>query len=653
MVVQHNMQAMNANRMLNVTTSAQSKSTEKLSSGYRINRAADDAAGLSISEKMRKQINGLDQASSNAEDGVSAVQTAEGALTEVHSMLQRMNELATQAANGTNSESDRQSIQDEIDQLTTEIDRVSETTKFNEIYLLKGSTAGTSSDVKVAAHDAGLAGTLTDKGNGTTTFALDNALENGDKVTIAGKEYTIGTSGKGTVLDSSTLNTSIDGYKKSNDAAFSATLSTGDSVSYDGNTYTLTDAIALKDITFAGGDTFKVGDITFTVTAATDAGTIDSTAGTGTVGAAQAADYISKALADGKQVSVTSASTMLMPAGGGTAASAKITSGRVVESLAAGEVSSVQCADTKATTVAAQGSGAATKVTLKAGDSVTASGVKTTATEVDPEAAKTVYNGIKAMTADGSKTVKIGNNSTDAKTYTLVSDDAEDPEHNKLSADTILSMIHDGDYVSYGDTAKNVTVIGDIGGDASNEDVISAKTAYSMMAEELQKASSIGTDVAATVSNDGDGKFTITQGTVSVKDSLSFNLHVGADADMTNKITVDIDSMSAAGLGVKGLNVADDTGVAATYAIDAIADAVSKVSAQRSALGAVQNRLEHTINNLDNVVENTTSAESRIRDTDMAEEMVEYSKNNILAQAGQSMLAQANQSNQGVLSLLG
>ena len=129
MVVQHNLQAMNANRMLNVTTGQQAKSTEKLSSGYRINRAADDAAGLSISEKMRKQIKGLTQASSNAQDGVSAVQTAEGALTEVHSMLQRMNELAVQAANGTNSkDTDRKAIQDEIDQLNTEIDRVAETT---------------------------------------------------------------------------------------------------------------------------------------------------------------------------------------------------------------------------------------------------------------------------------------------------------------------------------------------------------------------------------------------------------------------------------------------------------------------------------------------------------------------------------------------
>lgn len=138
MVVQHNLRAMNANRMLGVTQGTLSKSAEKLSSGYKVNRAADDAAGLSISEKMRKQIRGLSQASLNAEDGISAVQTAEGALTEVHDMLQRMNELATKAANGTNALSDRQTIQDEVDQLLTEIDRVSETTKFNEMYLLKG-----------------------------------------------------------------------------------------------------------------------------------------------------------------------------------------------------------------------------------------------------------------------------------------------------------------------------------------------------------------------------------------------------------------------------------------------------------------------------------------------------------------------------------
>ena len=475
MVVQHNMQAANANRMLNVTTSAQSKSTEKLSSGYRINRAADDAAGLTISEKMRKQIKGLDRASTNAQDGVSAVQTAEGALTEVHSMLQRMNELATQAANGTNSnDTDRKAIQDEIDQLTTEIDRVSETTKFNETYLLKGD--GAEKAHKVNAHDAGLDGvTLTDKGN--TVGVTLKELKAGDKVSIAGKNYTIGSLAddiKGDII------AGTDAAKKS---------------------YTV------------NGTTYQVGAT----------GVFDST---------------------GKNQLKKSA------------------------------------------------------LTGNAGDTADAT-----------------LGDLKALVTAGS-TVTIG-----TKTYTAMTDAAG-------GADGI---------------------------DDNDSTVITAGKAYQLQTAEIVKASSIGADTAATTAtNNAHGTatttFTLNKGTVSYKDALSFNLHVGADADMTNKITVNIDSMNSAGLGVKGIKA--DTEQDATYAIDAIADAISKVSSQRSSLGAVQNRLEHTINNLDNVVENTTSAESRIRDTDMAKEMVNYSKNNILAQAGQSMLAQANQSNQGVLSLL-
>ena len=479
MVVQHNMQAANANRMLNITTSAQSKSTEKLSSGYRINRAADDAAGLTISEKMRKQIKGLDRASTNAEDGVSAVQTAEGALTEVHSMLQRMNELATQSANGTNSNTDRKAIQDEIDQLTTEIDRVSETTKFNETYLLKGD--GSEKEYNVNAHDAGIDGvTLTDNGDGTVGVTL-KTLAAGDKVNIAGKQYTIG------------------------------------AVKAD-----VTNAVG----TPKKGDTVKVGNAEYTYE---DGNSFDS---------------------------------------------------------------------------------AGTKV--EAGWYASGTDFKTDT--------KANWDNAKKDTADlavagASVTVK-------GKTFNVIND---------------------------ANTADGV--------DDKDSSVITAGKAYQLQTAEIVKASSIGADTAATnATNANDAyntattTFTLNKGTVSYKDGLSFNLHVGADADMTNKITVNIDSMNSAGLGIKGIKA--DTEQDATYAIDAIADAISTVSSQRSALGAVQNRLEHTINNLDNVVENTTSAESRIRDTDMAEEMVNYSKNNILAQAGQSMLAQANQSNQGVLSLL-
>ena len=485
MVVQHNLQAMNANRMLNVTTGQQAKSTEKLSSGYRINRAADDAAGLTISEKMRKQIRGLDQASTNAQDGVSSVQTAEGALTEVHSMLQRMNELAVQAANGTNAESDRQAIQDEIDQLTTEIDRVAETTKFNEIYLLKGDSEGGTKTEKLAAHDAGLAGTLVDNGD-TATFTA-KALKHGEEINIAGKSYTVDGVTKPTTNSIAQGTTGAAGVK---------------------GTYTFALAGMQADLN---------GKATFTI--------------------------------DGKDYTIDVAKD----------------------------------------------------------DDATAIGTKL-ATALDGK----IDDGL------GTKYAVTNN----AGTLTF--------EAGKVGANNKAIT---GAYKPL----ENGTTVTDI---------------YNKMKDELATASSIGTDTAATVTNNNDGTFTITKGSVSVAESLSFNLHVGADADLTNKINVNIETMNSAYLGIKNLNVTDKTGTAATYAVDAIADAVAKVSSQRSALGAVQNRLEHTIDNLDNVVENTTSAESRIRDTDMAEEMVNYSKNNILAQAGQSMLAQANQSTQGVLSLL-
>ena len=224
----------------------------------------------------------------------------------------------------------------------------------------------------------------------------------------------------------------------------------------------------------------------------------------------------------------------------------------------------------------------------------------------------------------------------------------------------IKAKIKAGSTVEY--NGKSLTVMNDAGADGvddSDSSVISADKAKTLMTAELTTANNIGatktaaTITAGTYASDTGMEFTITKGTAEVAEKLNFNLHVGSDADMTNKINVNIETMNSSYLGIKGLNVSDDTGVAATYAVDAIADALQKVSDQRSSLGAVQNRLEHTIANLDNVVENTTSAESRIRDVDMAEEMVEYSKNNILAQAGQSMLAQANQATQGVLSLLG
>ena len=484
MIVQHNITAMNSNRMLGLTTNSLAKSTEKLSSGYRINRAADDAAGLSISEKMRKQIRGLDQASTNAEDGISAVQTAEGALNEVHSMLQRMNELAVQSANGTNSESDRTAIQNEIDQLTTEIDRVSETTKFNETYLLKG----------------------------------DKSLD---------KKYTYS-------------------YKNFNAAQQgTATLATGTSkltMKFEGKT--------------DGGATQKLQDETndFLVSLRDSGVKVGATYNDGEKKVNYSLSLTGSA-ADKYTVSVTDA------AAGTFAILDK-------ENKSLGTI----------TVGGATGAGVAAS-----GDSATDTIISTTIQAAESKSAQ-------------------------AKYY--------DKDGNTIPANALsdyMTMNADGTAVSQrGDSPQAYDAVG------NKKNIASANINFLK-------------DLTA---------------------DLTVKLHVGADATANNQITINIASMSAKGLGVNGLKVdgADDTN--ALNAIDTIKESIQKVSDQRSALGAVQNRLEHTISNLDNVVENTTSAESRIRDTDMAEEMVAYSKNNILQQAGQSMLAQANQANQGVLSLL-
>ena len=649
MVVQHNLTAMNANRMLGITQGTLTKSTEKLSSGYKVNRAADDAAGLSISEKMRKQIRGLEQATANAEDGISAVQTAEGALTEVHDMLQRMNELAVKASNGTNSESDRQSIQDEIDQLTTEIDRVAETTKFNEIYLLKGNAKGTESEMTVNAHDAGLKGELVDNGK-SATFTLESKLNIGDEISIAGNQYTIGNDGSSKDI--------ADGYVKAGTTNINdKVVGVGDSIvdKDTGITYTIANKAVNDAALFVDAKTkFKVThadgtELTFAVKA--------TPGNSGEISVADAKSLVDQELAAGSKV-------QLIADKNGNASDMEI-----VSALSnVGTNKEISIADTNfATSQKVSDFATAAGVTLAAGDKVTAGGVEATLTRETPKSASDISDVIAALEKDD--TVKIKRNGGTEQTYTIGTE--TDVANNVYTVADLNDLLQDGDDIAFGIKTANTkgtaiansrgitptgatdfyTVVGNT--KAEDENTISKSRALEMIADELQKASSIGTDKEATVQNNNDGTFVINKGSVTVKDDLNFALHVGADADMTNKIGVNMKAMSSAGLGIKNINVKDDSGVAGTYAVDAIEDAIKAVSAQRSQLGAVQNRLEHTINNLGNIVENTTAAESQIRDTDMATEMVKYSKNNILAQAGQSMLAQANQSNQGVLSLLG
>ena len=422
MIIQHNMTAANANRQLGNVVTAQQKSTEKLSSGYRINRAADDAAGLSISEKMRGQIRGLEQASTNAQDGISLIQTAEGALNETHSILQRMRELSVQAANGTETAEDREAIQAEIDQLQDEINRISETTEFNTMKLLDGSFS--------------------------TSFQIGANSGQNMKVSIGSMSTSSLGLTSGTNLPTLTGITNADKV-----AAGSYTINGTDVKDSNGN------AIGKVDLT------------TGTITLGDNAGT---------------------------QVALGH----------------KLTDGSTI-------------------------------------------------------------------TFDGTEDVKVN-----------LKPGANNTVTDKLAA---------GDYQISGDNLL------------------------------------LGDKLVGKVANQG------TDATVTLAD--------GATVDLAELGLVATDLADGKTFTVKGIDVSSaDKASGSTTTID---EAIKSVSKQRSALGAVQNRLEHTISNLDTSAENLQTAESRIRDVDMAEEMVNFTKNNILQQAAQSMLAQANQSTQGVLSLLG
>ena len=575
MVVQHNLTAMNANRMLGLTTNAQAKSTEKLSSGYKINRAADDAAGLSISEKMRKQIRGLTQAAANAEDGISAVQTAEGALNEVQDMLQRMNELAVKAANGTMSETDRSYVQNEIDALVTEIDRVSETTKFNETYLLKGS-GEKSAQVKAAA-------TIGAAGSATTQDAE-----------VIGARGNIFSGKIATTLATGTEETATITYKDA-----------------DGN-------IRTKDVTFAVGS------------------------------------------------------------------DAKTTANSLAEVIAAdddlGKIFKTEADETGNVSIESKLNGNKTDNTKNAVSAITfksaAGALNTTITATETVAAVGQSVEFTLTDENGNMNLSDGNSITiDGKTFTYDSGKASttDEANTFMSLDDLQKLLGDEYVVSIGAKQTVTSNVYDGGNTGGTDDSITGTTVTEEKDTLSTSTAAISSLTTATFTNlsadsahvtDSDDTEVITsdkeivltvarKSAAKMTDALTLSLQVGADTSEENKISVDIESISAISLGVDGLKVDGKDSKNADAAVNVIAEALEKVSAQRSALGAVQNRLEHTINNLDNVVENTTAAESQIRDTDMATEMVKYSNNNILAQAGQAMLAQANQSNQGVLSLLG
>jgi len=542
MRIQHNIAALNANRMLDANNNKVSKNLEKLSSGYKINRAGDDAAGLAISEKMRGQIRGLDQATNNANDGISLVQTAEGALNETASILQRMKELATQASNGTYQNAvDRDNISKEVTSLKSEIDRISTSTNFNKINLLDGSLGGStvgSSATKAAnlelsdvAKAAGAYGVTPAAAGKYTADTLTPAVAGGDS-----KSFSI-------------MYKSADGVDTAASVTLTYDATNKNYVAADGTKYAAATNAPEEYAAAVIGELSKNKDFAsnFTVADTATDGTLTFTAvDKGTAGAVVTA--FQETNIDGTTKAVTQ--------------------------------------DAQTLTVATPASNAFETVKATVG----------------------VYDSTAAGANAADNTFTINN---EKFAYVKTAADAA-----KLDSD-----------VNYIVTATGV----DATASAAMASLVSQKTGVDATAN-----ATFGIDLKSSSS--------------TAKTTGALTLQIGASATADQQVSLSIGDMSTKGLKLTSISVATQPDALASIAT--IDNAINQVSGTRADLGALQNRLEHTVSNLGVTSENLTSAESRIRDVDMAKEMMEMTKNNVLAQAAQSMLAQANTQPQNVLKLL-
>lgn len=527
MRIQHNIMAMNSYRNYSGNTSALSKNLEKLSSGYKINRAGDDAAGLAISEKMRAQISGLEQAQSNAKSGINLVQTAEGALTEVHSMLNRMVTLADQSANGTyDNETDRANLQKEVTQLKSEINRIADSSNFNGIKLLDGSLSANGASASVPE--------IT--GLDTTTTAATKAAQTAGFTAITGS-----------LVDGTKLTATIN-YTDANGAAKSSTLElTADSTG--------------KKLVTAGGKEITIAD-----------------------GTKATANELASAFAAAAAEDAGLSSTF------------KISSGATLD-------------------LTAKTAGANTELKSVTQDwtaSTFAQATKTLAT----------LAGTKGADAfDSIDMVHTAKNYTIGDTFTV-------------GGQKFAFANSQADAVKLGEDGVNAVVVATkdqvVNADVTKlADLIEQKTGYKPTVD------TTSLQFKAPAGSTGKGGLT---------------LQIGDTAEKFNQLTVSVGDMHAKALGIGDIDISTQAG--ASSAIEKIKSAINSVSSTRGDLGATQNRLDHTINNLSVMTENIQDAESTVRDTDVAKEMMAYTKNNILVQSAQAMLAQANQVPQGVLQLL-
>ncbi|WP_409404969.1 flagellin N-terminal helical domain-containing protein [Priestia megaterium] len=535
MRIGHNIAALNTYRQYNNANAAQGKSMEKLSSGLRINKAGDDAAGLAISEKMRGQIRGLDMASKNAQDGISMISTAEGALNETHDILQRMRELSVQSSNATNTDEDRKALQNEVTQLKDEIDRIGNNTEFNTKKLLNGDLSGSQ------------------------------------------------LSGKGSSLGSATA-ASIETGNFDPATTFTGGSTENFQVKLDGHTFDLSGVTSTDSFAF-------YSDLEDKLKTAIDAHNSQNPN-----------DKVEYAKFE---TDVTNATTMNFKITSGTTGSkseisiSPLEDGTHTDAQATGEIQDLL---TDSTTRTASSDGK-----LTAANATALTGLTTEKLTMDVNGAKIDIN---------LATVNAATYSTD--------DDVQDVANDlKTDINNALSNYKDLTGTDFGTVDIKVK---------DGSFVISSSKADTVNIQ-------FGVD-------DVSKKFGLAGTATSNSGGVDF--HIGANKGQS--VNLQINDMTTKGLNIGNLDISTLEG--ADNAIKSVDDAITSVSTERAKLGAVQNRLEHTINNLSTSSENLTAAESRVRDVDMAKEMMEQTKNSILSQAAQAMLAQSNQLSQGVLQLL-
>ena len=580
MRIQHNIMSMNAYRNYNTNTSALSKNLEKLSSGYKINRAGDDAAGLAISEKMRAQITGLNAAQKNVKDGISLVKTAEGAMQEIQDMLNRMDYLATQSANGTyDNDVDRANLQKEVDQLKSEINRIADSSNFNGIKLLDGSldtTLKTTGDSDLAASLEIISdGQL---GNKATAGVFELDLSNFEG-TADGTEVKISVFGQDiSVVKKPTAGQKITGEDIAK--AFENGWTTKIADSFKANY-----GVSLK--AEVNGD-----KVTFTMSGApTKAWDVDSS-----VSISGLDNDAIDGNEPGNQAHGVEVRTLTEPvdsSAGRRYAQAKLDLSTLLGKVKDG--STLTIGDTSYTFAVGKDS------SFKGGSNV-----------ID----------LTDMTEDD---LKAQEQSTLGKVASRITTAAKDNKNFKVTSTSAVGETNPDGYIYFTEKEGGV--------DTDN---------YKLE----------GTNNKTGSSQDGDWTGFIKLGTVDTASmGKALTLQIGDTSDSYNQLKVNVGDMHTASLGIAGLDISSPE--AASNSIQTIRDAINRVSSVRGDLGATQNRLEHTANNLSVMAENIQDAESTIRDTDIAEEMMSYTKNNILVQSAQAMLAQANAVPQGVLQLLG